>query len=204
MMRCTALFGLLLATASPALAEDPSPYPGLAILDAFKTGCGAIEDQAAASSSLTAAGWDVSNPDFRPGPLTDFLAFAQEAGGEAVRAQGGTMSDMEVFEREIEGERVFVVLSEVRIDGTRVTGCRLFDFGETRKIGIETARGWIGREPVKTINKDGVIIADWEPGTTPGHDSFQLFFIPADSPLKQATYFDGVALKSDTVGVSDE
>ncbi|MEM6907076.1 MAG: hypothetical protein AAF494_00220 [Pseudomonadota bacterium] len=178
------------------------PYPAREVLEAFKTGCGAIEDQAAASKSLSAAGWDLSDPASRPAPLTEFLTFAQEAGGEVMRAQGGTMSEMEVFEKTIAGERVFIVLSEVRSNGVRVSGCRLFDLGETRPIPIETATDWLGREPVKTIDQDGLIIADWEPGTLPGHDSFQLFFVPADSPLKQAFKFDGVALKSDTVGVS--
>ena len=192
----------LLALAAPASAQD-APYPSLEILDAFRDGCGSIADQPAASASLSAAGWQIVDPSAAPAPLTEFTTFAREAGGRAVAAQGGTMSEMEVFEKTVAGERLFTILSEVRIEGARVTGCRLFDFGETRKIGVATAQEWLGREPIKILDQDEVHVADWEPGTLPGHDSFQLFFVPTDSPLKQIFKFDGVALKSDSVGIDE-
>ncbi|MEM7703895.1 MAG: hypothetical protein AAF251_18305 [Pseudomonadota bacterium] len=207
MMLGASLLGTVLALAAPvsaqgaALLTEEAPYPAVAILDAFKTGCGAIENQAAASQSLTAAGWQIADPAFYPTALTQFLVFAQDAGGQAVRAQGGAMSEMEIFERDIKSERVFIVLSEVIANGARVSGCRLFDLGEERRITLEQAQDWLGREPLTVVDREGVLIADWEPGLMPGQDSFQLFFIPSDSPLKQATKFDGVALKSDTVGV---
>ena len=111
------------------------------------------------------------------------------------------MSEMEVFERTIAGEQLYVVLSEVRVDDTRVSGCRLFDLGETRSIAVEAAQAWLGREATRVIERAEVPVATWEPGTLPGHDSFQIFFVPPDSPLKEVLFFDGVALKSDTVGV---
>ncbi|MEM7666619.1 MAG: hypothetical protein AAF250_12245 [Pseudomonadota bacterium] len=197
------LTSIVALTLPPPAAAQDTPYPALEVLDAFRDGCGAIEDQAAASASLAAAGWEVSDPAVQPVDLTEFLAFARDAGGRAVTAQGGSMSDMEVFEKTIAGERLFVVLSEVKIDEVRVTGCRLFDFGETRAIPAATVTEWLDRESVNVIDRPEAQIADWEPGTLPGHDSFQLFFVPTDSPVKDAFKFDGIALKSDTVGVSE-
>jgi hypothetical protein len=181
---------------------EAAPYPSVAILDAFRIGCGAIADQATASASLTAAGWKASAPEARPAALVRFLDFAQSAGSRAVVGQGGTMSAIEVFEQTIAGEQLYVVLSEVRIDGTRVSGCRLFDLGETRPIAIRAAQEWIGRAATTVIDQSEVTVATWEPGALPGHDSFQLFFVPTNSPLKEALFFDGVAFKSDTVGVA--
>jgi len=193
---------LAAAVSAPAAAQDV-PYPALEVLNTFRDGCGAIEDQAAASASLSGAGWEVVNEAFASVDLTIFLTFAREAGGQAVAAQGGSMSEMEVFEKTIAGERLFVVLSEVKVDDLRVTGCRLFDFGETRAIPAATVTEWLKREPAKVIDRPEAQISDWEPGMLPGHDSFQLFFVPTDSPLKEAFKFDGVALKSDTVGVTE-
>jgi len=203
------LLALALALTTPLSAQGASssagapetPYPALAVLDAFRSGCGTIEDQAAASESLAAAGWGNSDPSTRPAALTRFLDFALREGARLVSERDGTMSEMEVFERTIAGEQLYVVLSEVRVDGTRVSGCRLFDLGETRSIPIETAHAWLGREATKVIDRAEVTVATWEPGTLPGHDSFQIFFVPAESPLKEVLFFDGVALKSDTVGV---
>ncbi len=208
-MRRAPLLAFAFALAAPLSAQDgttlagteAAPYPSIAILDAFRTGCGGIADQAAASASLAAAGWQASAPASRPEALIRFLDFAQSAGAPIVSERGGTMSAMEVFEQTIAGERLYVVLSEVRIDGTRVTGCRLFDLGETRPIAISTAQDWLGLEASRVIDRAEVSVATWEPGTLPGHDSFQLFFVPTDSPLKEVLFFDGVALKSDTVGV---
>lgn len=208
-MRRAPLFAFAIALAAPLSAQDgmtsarteDAPYPSIAILDAFRSGCGGIEDQVAASASLVVAGWEASVPASRPDALIRFLDFAQRAGAPLVSEQGGSMSEMEIFEQSIAGERLYIVLSEVRIDGTRVTGCRLFDLGETRRISTETAQAWLGREATKLIDRPEVTVATWEPGTLPGHDSFQLFFVPANSPLKGALFFDGVALKSDTVGV---
>ncbi|MEL6530067.1 MAG: hypothetical protein AAGK01_02770 [Pseudomonadota bacterium] len=193
---------LALALAVPAAAQD-APYPAVEVLNAFRDGCGAIENQAAASASLTNAGWEVVDEAFSSVDLVIFLTFARDAGGKAVSAQGGTMSEMEVFEKTVSGEQLFIVLSEVKIDGVRVTGCRLFDFGETRAIPAATVTEWLDQEPSRVINREELQVADWEPGTLPGHDSFQLFFVPADSPVKQAFKFDGVAFKSDTVGVTE-
>ncbi len=194
------IVGLTLAV--PAAAQD-APYPAREVLNAFRDGCGKIEDQSAASASLSAAGWQVVDMATAPAQLTEFTTFARDAGGRAVAAQGGTMSEMEVFEKTVAGERLFSILSEVRIDGARVSACRLFDFGETRKIDVATAQQWLGREPNKVIDQEEVSVADWEPGTLPGHDSFQLFFVPTDSPIKQIFKFDGVALKSDTLTVAE-
>ncbi|WP_379550955.1 hypothetical protein [Qipengyuania sp. DGS5-3] len=196
------------ASAPSALAHDDhvgatdAPYPAIEVLNAFRDGCGSIANQAAASASLTAAGWTEGGA-FAPIQLVQFLTFAQDAGGEAVNAQGGTMSDMEVFEKTVAGERVFIVLSEIKVDGTRVSGCRLFDLGETRAIPAQTVTDWLGAEPIKSVDENVIKVHDWEPGLAPEHDSFQLFFVPNDSPFKAMVKFDGIAFKADTVGVED-
>ncbi len=197
---------LACAIAAPAAAHDAhagdaeAPYPALEVLNAFREGCGSIDNQAAASASLDAAGWQRIDA-FMPVQLAMFVTFARETGGEAVEAQGGTMSEMEVFEKTIAGERVFIILSEVKVSDIRVSGCRLFDLGETRQVLPETVTQWLDREPAKVIDQEQINVADWEPGISEGHDSFQLFFVPPGSPVKEAFKFDGVAFKSDTVGV---
>ncbi len=182
------------------IATVDNSYPALEVLNAFREGCGSVENQAATAASLTAADWQEGTA-FIPTQLVMFLTFAQETGGAAVTEAGGTMSDMQVFKKTIAGEELYVVLSEVEADGTRVSACRLFDMGETRPIPPETVAEWLDREPTKIIDQAGVQITDWEPGTQAAHDSFQVFFIPPDSQLADIFKFDGVALKSDTVGV---
>ncbi len=198
---------IALAAATPAAAhighgQGDATYPALEVLNAFREGCGSVENQAATAASLTAADWQEGST-FAPTKLVIFLNFARETGGTAVTEAGGTMSDMQVFKKTVAGEELYVVLSEVTIDGTRVSACRLFDMGETRAIPPETVAEWLDREPTKAIDQDGVQITDWEPGTQPGHDSFQVFYIPPGSQLADAFKFDGVALKSDTVGTAE-
>jgi len=199
-----AVLAAMFPTASVAhqnnTANDAVPYPAIEILEAFRDGCGTIENQAAAAVSLASTGWQETNSN-ETDTLAQFLEFARTAGQEIVSARGGTMSEMQVFTQTIQEERIYIVLSEVEIDKVRVSGCRLFDFGETRQISVPQVVDWLNIEPVKIVQEDEVSIANWEPGLLAQHDSFQLFFVPSNSPLKNAFKFDGVALKSDTVGV---
>jgi hypothetical protein len=190
------------ASPAPGLTIGLPPYPALDIFNAFREGCGTLANQAAASASLTANGWQAITTEEATG-LQDFLEFAREAGGEAVAQQGGTMSAMEVFTKTVSFEKVYIVLSEVRVDGVRVSGCRLFDLGETRAISPEMVTYQLGEEPIRSIDRPEITVHDWEPGLMPDHDSFQLFFIPPKSPVKDILKFDGVVLKSDTVGAED-
>ncbi len=184
------------------LSKPALPYPAIEVLNAFREGCGTVENQAVTAASLTAADWQEGSA-FAPVQLVIFLNFARETGGSAVTEAGGTMSEMQVFKKTVAGEELYVVLSEVEVDGTRVSACRLFDLGETRAIAPETVAEWLDREPTRAVNQRNIQISDWEPGTLPEHDSFQVFFIPPGNPLAKAFKFDGVALKSDTVGAAE-
>lgn len=197
-MRFLSVLPLFMASV-PALAQQP--YPAVEILEAFRDGCGTIESQAAAAGSLTAAGWQPVPSSEETGPLGDFLTFSRQAGAQAAAAEGADIGKIEAFQNTIAGEQVYIVLDEVRAEGARVSGCQLYDFGETRPIALEVAGAWMKRQPTETLNRPEIQTVEWVPGVLPGHDSFKIFFVPNDSPAAQLVRFSGVALKSDTVGV---
>lgn len=139
-------------------------------------------------SMISAAQTDAETPivtALPPYPLDEVLLSFREGCGQ-----------MQVFENPIAGETVQIVLTEVNIGGQRVSGCRLFDAGEARQITIKQVTSGPDSEPLTQIGQDGLIVADWEPG----HDSFQLYFIPSGNPLEEITKFNGIGLKADTVG----
>lgn len=116
---------------------------------------------------------------------------------------GGEFGSIIVFEQIVENEELYLVYSDVVIEGAIVNGCRLYDVNEARRISIDTATGWIGREPDRQIESDEFLQAAWEPGILNARDSFEIFHVPEGSSIIQMTQIAGVMLKSDLVLTSD-
>lgn len=199
--RSLALIGAAASfAAAPSIwAADAEPYPIKAVFDSFVEGCGSVADADSAKASLNAAGWvDVSTVGIPA--LADFMDFARTSGARLVGEAGGTMSDTILFQKQIAGEDLAIVVSEVVVDGNRVTGCRLFDPGEDRAPDMASVTALVQAEPDQTQEREGNIILQWFSGIRPEHDSFDFYFIPAGSPLETAAHFNGLAMKIDSVG----
>ena len=199
MKRRAIAFFLPLAIASAASAADAN-YPVVEILDAFRDGCGSLENQQTASASLIAAGWTPISRSEETGQLAVFLDFSRKAASEVAESGGVDAGEITPFAKTIAGEEVFMVLDEVKADGNRISGCQLYDFGEERPIPVEQAGSWLKRAPSEIKELPEVRTAEWSPGVRSGHDSFKIFFVPGDSPARQMFNFYGVALKADTLG----
>lgn len=199
-MRSASLIALVMVFTPAAVAAE-APYPEVQLLEAFRDGCGSIKNQAATSTLLVAAGWRPVATSEESGVLAEFLAFSREEGEKAATLEGAEIGKIEAFEKIVAEEQVYIILDEVRADGVRITGCQLYDFGESRPLAKETAAKWLKRDPTATLDRPEIRTAEWMPGILPRHDSFKIFFVPNNSPAVQMVRFSGVALKSDTVGV---
>jgi hypothetical protein len=198
-MRRAVAFFLSCGLASAVNAAEAN-YPVVEILDAFRDGCGSLENQQVALASLIDAGWAPISRSEETGQLAVFLNFARNESSEAAELADVDMGEILSFAKTIAGEDVFIVLDEVRADGQRISGCQLYDFGEHRPIPVDQAGAWLKRAPSEVKEFPEVRTAEWSPGMVSGHDSFKIFFVPSDSPARQMFNFYGVALKADTLG----
>lgn len=198
-MRFPALLCASFVIASPVAGQE-STYPVEDVFEAFRDGCGPIENQEATSARLSLMGWRKVDSMEQKGALAEFMAFSAEAGEAAAEAEGATISELEAFEKTVSGEKVFIILDEVSADGIRVSGCQLYDFGETRAITSTMGEELLGRAPDDRMSHPELQKSEWNPGILPDHDSFKIFFVPPDSPVAGAVRFSGIALMSDTVG----
>ncbi|NNC52104.1 MAG: hypothetical protein HKO08_03580 [Erythrobacter sp.] len=189
----------VLAAAVPAAAQDDT-YPVTKVFEAFRDGCGSIENQEATSERLIASGWHKIEHEDLVGPLSEFVSHANQLGQAAAAQEGAKVSELEAFENVVAGENVYIVLDEVSADGVRISGCQLYDFGETRLIAPTMGEQLLGREPDSVLDRPEIQRSEWTPGILPEHDSFKLFFVPPNSPVTEALKFSGLALMSDTVG----
>ena len=106
-MRLALLIALTIAL-TPAARAAEAPYPAVQLLEAFRDGCGLIENQAAATTSLTAAGWRTVAASEEKGALGEFLAFSRKAGAEAAALEGAEIGKIEAFEKTVAGEHVYI------------------------------------------------------------------------------------------------
>lgn len=180
---------------------SPTPaaaYPAQPVLDAFRTACARLTDLDGTERRAVVAGWRrVGDPAATP--LGDLIRFSQTAAADFVKKAGGTMRASTVFERDVAGERVYLVLSGVTLEGRTVNGCRLYDAGETRVIAPATVTAWIGRAPVQTVDQPALVRTTWEPGMVKGQDSFELSHVTNASALLGVPQVAGIGLKADQV-----
>jgi len=194
-----------LASAGPVMARGvPAPsgdaYPVEQVLSAFRTACGAMSDYSDTIASVTKAGWTDRSEAGIP-EMAEFMTFAEDTGRGMIDDAGGTMSQPAIFSNDVAGENLAIVITQVEMAGKRVTGCRLFDPGESRDAGAQGVSTLIGAEPVQLIEREGNTIAKFG-GLADGHDSYDYYFIPAGSPLESMLHFNGLAMKIDSVGPS--
>ncbi|MDP4575611.1 hypothetical protein Q9K02_10725 [Qipengyuania sp. G39] len=201
MMRTFLLTIASFALASPASAQDET-YPADEVFEAFRDGCGPIENQASTAARLEARGWRKVDAEDQAGELADFIAFSNELALGAVAAEDATMSPLQAFEKTVADEKVFIILDEYVLDGSRVSGCQLYDFGESRSIPPSFGERQLGREPDNLLDRPEIQRSEWTPGLNPEHDSFRIFYVPADSPAAEMLRFTGVVLMSDTLGAN--
>lgn len=191
----------LMALHAPATAQDGA-YPVAEVYAAFREACGTVPDWSGTVDHVAGAGWQRTDAAGVPA-LTSFLDFAEKTGEAAVADEGGALSPVGVFTSTVAGEALAIVVTEVTIHGGRVTGCRLFDAGETRDAGKDAIVALIGRQPASELLREGNTIVKFE-APAQGIDSFDYYFIPAGSPLEEMVHFNGLAMKIDTIGPAPE
>jgi len=185
-----------------ALAAAPALYPAAAVMDAMRGACSDVRAVTAAAGPKGAiAGWTrVADPASTP--VGGLVAFGQKAGEKMLAGKGQMLGDPAVFRREVAGEELYLVLSAIEMEGRTVRGCRLYDPGETRPITPAAAEAWVGRKATGKVDGPDFSRAAFEPGFAAGQDSFEVFFVPATSPVRALTKIGGVALKADWIGIA--
>ena len=190
---------LLIASAQSAA---PAPYPSSEVLAAFGNVCRSLSDLKQTEAEATSAGWTVVRPDPAT-PIGELVTFGMTEGSKMAAAEGGSIAPMRVLRRDVAGEELVAVLSGVRMNGSVVNGCRVYDVGEARRISLAEAEAWVGRPPSRSTSDEILSTATWEPGFDANHDSFELCFIPTGSPAVKMVKVSGVVLKADFVGAEE-
>jgi hypothetical protein len=183
-----------------ALAPNPPPYPAEQVLAAFGEACRGLDDFEQMEANAQASGWARFVPD-PASPIGELIATGRSAAKKMLEKEGGgSMSPVRVLRRQVAGEDLVAILSGVHIGGTKVNGCRIYDVGEARQIPAVQAERWMGRAPSRTADDPAISIARWEPGYAARHDSFEIYFVPANSPAVNVVKFSGVVLTASLVG----
>ena len=149
---------------------------------------------------MAASGWTRAADPYAT-PVGELVRFGYEAGRKLLEGgKGGLDEGPLVYSRQVAGEMLHLVLSSVTMDGVTVMGCRTYDVNESRRIDQGAAAVWAGRQPDQTVDRAEFSKYTWEPGLQPGQDSFEIFHVPAGSPVIAMTKFPGIAIKADHVG----
>ena len=184
-----------LPTAPPP--PQTAPYPAVAVLDAFRAACFSLATLKDAQRQVIASGWTKArDPDATP--VGELVRFGREAGKNMLGGKG-VLGAPAVFSKTVAGEALHLVLSGVRAGGRTVIGCRLYDVGETRRISADTATAWIGRAPETVNDQPALFRAAWRPGLAASQDSFELYFVPANSVAVTLVKITGIAMTADEI-----
>ncbi len=190
---------MAVATPAPAQAETSAPYPAVAVLDAVKAACSRLEKREDTLADLTANGWvPVALP--ADSPLGQLLAMGKAAGEAMMKAGNGSVATPAAYGKTVAGEDLKIILSGVTMANSIVNGCRLYDVGETRPIPIEVAERWFGKKADRANENEALSIATWYIGPEDDGATFDIYFVPASSPLVNAMKVSGVAIRMDYVG----
>ena len=192
---------MAIAVATPALSKPAAvaPYPAVAVLDAVKAACSRLEKREDTVADLAANGWvPVTLP--ADSPLGELLAMGKTAGEAMMKAGNGTIAEPAVYAKTVAGEELKIILSGVSMAKSIVNGCRLYDVGETRPIPVEVAQTWFGKKADRADDNEALSIATWYIGPEDDGATFDIYFVPADSPLVKAMKVSGVAIRMDYVG----
>lgn len=200
-LSCCAAVLALASVSTPAVAVTPAAYPAAAVLGAVRDACSELSTRKTAASNVAAAGWTKA-PDPFATPVGALVRFGYDEGRKLLKDKAGRIDEGPlVFSHTVGGETLYLVLSSVEMDGMVVNGCRAYDVGESRRIGKDEATSWAGRAPDASVDRPELVKYTWEPGLVAGQDSFEVFYVPAGSPLVAMTKLPGIAIKADLVGV---
>jgi hypothetical protein len=181
-----------------AAAQAASAYPAAQVLSAAREACSQLSGRDAAAAKIAASGWAKAADPYAT-PVGDLVRFGNEAGRKILGEEGKLDDGPLVFSREVGGETLHLVLSSVESAGVVVTGCRTYDVGETRRIDQAQSSAWAGRKPDDVVDRAELVKYTWEPGLIPDQDSFEIFYVPAGSPLIELIKVSGIAIKADQV-----
>jgi quinol monooxygenase YgiN len=184
-------------TNSDEVILKANEYPVVKVVEAFRDACGQYSNQEEAAKNVAKAGW-VAVQDPSTSPLADFLEHTK---GQMLKLE--TVRDAKsflVFEKLIESEDVFIVLTEFVMGSRRVAGCRLYDVDEQREVHIADIEKWIGRKKIAEQNVSSAQVSIWQPAFHPDQFVFEVHRYPKDSKLAVENKFNGIMLRLDTVG----
>lgn len=191
MLRLLLRIALAFAPAAPALAQ--TVYPAGEVMDAFKAACSQLDGIEAANAQVAASGW-TPVADAATTPVGELLAFGRAEGEKRIGAAGGKLLQGGVFAREVAGEQLYIIVSGVSVGGNALIGCRLYDPGETRRIERAAAVRWLGREPDDAVESAEFVKYAFTPGLVADQRDFEVYFLPAGSPLVATLKISGVGL----------
>jgi len=187
----------------PREVKQVAAYPSFSIFESFKEGCAVTSDKAELASNLVRLGWvDSANTDNQQ--VVQFANMLQGTRGLMAATNGGDIAENDIFVRNVEGQDIYLFLSELFINEKRVTTCWLVDFDEENEVTVSDVTKWLDREPVETLSEPEFHSATWEPGMEPNLRKFQVYFVPKGSPVKDQILFEGVAFKSYYIGAVSE
>jgi hypothetical protein len=190
----------MLAMGPPVLAQPDTPtaYPAVAVLEAVKAACSRLERREDTVADLAANGWQKVELA-ADSPLGQLLAMGKAAGEKMLKADGGSIAESAAYTKSVAGEDLTIILSGVVTDSATVNGCRIYDVGETRPLDPAAVARWMGREPTRSNSNDALTLSNWTPGLADGQDGFDVYFVPAESPLVPLLKVSGVAIRMDYV-----
>jgi len=180
----------------PALLMAVVGATGDIRVDTFREVC--VSARANYATSRTAAverGWTVVDGT-QSAELQTVMRTARTA-----HAQGTVVQNLEAFGR---GEgSVYVMLSELVVDGTRVNGCYVYDFEASGAVPASAFADLLPDPPSDERNIEGVLMTQkWDrPRLLSGVVHIRSGYIPSGSPAVQSTGFDGLALTVTSVSV---
>ena len=181
-----------------AAGSASGAYPAAAVLTAFRTACSDLGSLDGAATRLRGQGWSELSTT-RGTPIGPLMEFAEGTGNRIVEQAGGTVAPMRSFRHEVAGEELYLVLSEVAIDGRVSVGCRMYDVDEPRRISVADATSWLGRSPADVIDRPDMMRGLWAPGLSEGQENFELFYVPQGSPALALIRIAGIGLKADQI-----
>lgn len=198
-LACLAMLAIAATTSAPARASVLAPYPAVEVLDAVKAACSRLEKREETVVDLATNGWvPVTLP--AESPLGQLLAMGKAAGEAMMKAGNGSVVEPGVYAKTVAGEELKIILSGVSMAKSVVNGCRAYDVGETRPIPVDVAETWFGKPADRSDQNETLSIASWSIGPEDDGATFDIYFVPANSPLVAAMKVSGVAIRMDYVG----
>lgn len=197
MIAALPILAMAASAASPAAA--PAPYPGTALLSAFRQACADLSSIDTAAANARKAGWQDYVPD-KDSQVAQLLDFGMGAAQEISEDDPSFKTDLRTLRITLDGHDAELMLTGVTAMGTYSLGCRAVDFAAEKPLSDAEVSAFarsFGKRAGKPgkIEAPGVMSAKvWKPGLFPGHTTTQIAFVPQDSQMKEALHLSGINL----------